>query len=85
MALSTYLPLDTYVSNEAAAANKNVPIFYAHGSNDPVVPIALAKMSKEFLTKLGYSIDWHRYSMEHSVIPQEINEISAWLDKTLQN
>lgn len=83
MALSTYLPLDTYVSNEANAANKNTPIFFAHGSNDPVVPIALAEMSKEFLTRLGYTIDWHRYSMEHSVVPQEIDDISTWLEKTL--
>ena len=85
MALSTYLPLDTFVSTEADAANKNIPIFYAHGSNDPVVPIALAEMSRDFLTKLGYKIDWHRYTMEHSVVPQEINEIGAWLNQTLRD
>lgn len=83
MALSTYLPLDTFVSTEADAANKKIPIFYAHGNNDPVIPIALAEMSKKFLTKLGYKIDWHSYPMEHSVIPQQIEDISKWLDKTL--
>jgi len=85
MALSTYLPLDTHVSNEVNNANKKIPIFYAHGSNDPVVPITLAEMSKDFLTNLSYKVDWHLYSMEHSVIPQEIDDISDWLEKTLVN
>ncbi len=83
MALSTYLPLDTYISDEATEENKGISIFYAHGIQDPVIPISLAEMSKNYLTKLGYKIDWHRYPMEHSVIPQEIDDISAWLDKTL--
>jgi len=85
MALSTYLLLDTSVSNEASAANKNIPIFYAHGTHDAVIPITLAEMSKKFLTELGYNIDWHNYTMEHSVIPQEIDDISVWLDKILSD
>ncbi len=85
MALSTYLPLDTFVSAEADAANQDITIFYAHGIQDPVIPIALAEMSKEFLTRLGYKIDWHRYPMEHSVIPQEIDDIGVWLNKILVN
>jgi len=85
MALSTYLPLDTFVSNESNPANKGIGIFYAHGTQDPVIPISLAEMSKEFLLKLGYNIDWHSYPMEHSVIPQEINDISTWLDQILRN
>ena len=85
MALSTYLLLDTSVSTEANSNNKKVPIFYAHGSNDPVIPISLAETSKEFLTKLGYEIEWHNYPMEHSVLPQEIDDISNWLGKVLVN
>lgn len=85
MALSTYLLLDTSVSTEADSSNKKTPIFYAHGSNDPVIPISLAETSKEFLTKLGYEIEWHNYPMEHSVLPQEIDDISNWLGKVLVN
>ena len=85
MALSTYLLLDTSVSTEANVANKEIPIFYAHGSQDPVIPLALAEMSTTFLKKLGYKIEWHRYPMEHSVIPQEIDDISQWLNKILVN
>lgn len=83
MALSTYLPLDTYISSEASKENKGVNIFYAHGKQDQVIPITLAEMSKKFLDKLGYTVEWHAYQMEHSVIPQEIDDISHWLDKKL--
>jgi len=85
MALSTYLPLDTTISTEASEANKGLQIFYAHGSRDNVIPIALAEMSEQYLEKLHYKIDWHRYPMEHSVIPQEIDDISTFLEKILVN
>ncbi len=83
MALSTYLPLASSLETEASRENKDVPIFMAHGEFDPVVPIPLAQLSKERLIRQGYNIDWRTYPMEHSVIPQEINDISAWLESVL--
>ncbi|MGH8658411.1 MAG: alpha/beta hydrolase, partial [Gammaproteobacteria bacterium] len=41
MALSTYLPLAESLPREAAAANKETPIFMAHGLYDPVVPLMM--------------------------------------------
>lgn len=83
MALSTYLPLDTFVTSEASKENHKLAIFYAHGTQDPVIPIALAEMSRDFLLELGYPVQWQAYPMEHSVIPQEIDDISKWLDERL--
>ncbi len=83
MALSTYLPLKNFVTTESDIANKDITLFYAHGSHDPVIPITLAEASNAFLTQLDYKINWHCYPMEHSVIPQEIDDISHWLDKVL--
>src|SRR5438105_2256502 len=37
IALSTYLVLADRLANEAAAANRDLPIFMAHGTADPVV------------------------------------------------
>ncbi|MBN4080276.1 carboxylesterase [Beggiatoa alba] len=83
LALSTYLPLEPYIADESDMANEHIPIFYAHGTLDSVIPISLAEKSKHRLNTLGYKIDWHNYPMEHSVIPDEISDISAWLDKIL--
>ena len=84
MALSTYLPLDETVASERQAANQTVPIFMAHGRHDPVVPLKLAEMSRDYLQELSYAVEWHSYFMEHSVHPQEIAAISQWIQAVLK-
>lgn len=83
MALSTYLPLADSLPREAAPANKATPIFMAHGIYDPVVPLVMGAGSMTLLTGLGYTVEWRQYSMQHSVCPQEIQDIGAWLRKVL--
>ncbi len=83
MALSTYLPLADSLPQEAAPANQRTPIFMAHGTHDPVVPYSMGSKSKEFLEKMGYGIEWHDYPMQHSVYPEEIQDISVWLKRVL--
>ena len=55
----------------------------AHGLHDPVVPLPLAETSRRYLETLGYRIEWHTYPMEHSVRPEEIADIRAWLLQVL--
>lgn len=81
--LSGYLPLIDKLETERHAANQNTPIFMAHGSNDPVVPIARAEDSKKLLKQLGYNVNWNTYPMPHSVCPEEINHIGAFLTLVL--
>jgi phospholipase/carboxylesterase len=83
LALSTYLPLRENVAAEASDASRGMPIFMAHGVADPVVPLHLAERTRELLQQQGYSIAWHAYEMDHTVIPQEIDDISRWLDGVL--
>jgi phospholipase/carboxylesterase len=82
MALSTYLPLQEKIT-EAHAANRDVPIFMAHGSYDDIIPLAKAQASKDLLVKSGYQVDWRTYPMPHSVCPEELGHISQFLSKTL--
>lgn len=83
MALSTYLPLAGTVEAERSAANRDLPIFMAHGSVDPMISIGRAQQSRKMLEALGYPLEWHEYPMPHSVCPQEITDISDWLLKIL--
>jgi phospholipase/carboxylesterase len=83
MALSTYLPVGEKLSAEASAANRDLPIFMAHGSYDPIIPLARAEQSRELLLSLGYTIEWREYGMPHSVCPEELADIGAWLTKVL--
>jgi phospholipase/carboxylesterase len=84
MALSTYLPLAESLPREAAAANRRTPIFMAHGTYDPVVPLVMGAGSMTFLTGLGYAVEWRQYPMPHSVCPEEIQDIGAWLRRVLK-
>ena len=83
LALSTYLPLEQAASDERHEANHDVPIFMAHGSHDPVIPLALSEHSRRFLTSLGYKVECHTYPMPHSVCPEEIRDIAVWLERVL--
>ena len=79
LALSTYLPLAASLTAEAAAANCGVPVFMAHGEQDPVVPLSLAMQSRDILQQQGYSVSWHSYPMPHAVCPEEVRDIRDWL------
>ena len=75
LALSTYLPLHQQLTQEADSANRSISIFMAHGSSDPMITLAQAENSRDFLRSLGYSIEWHTYPMPHAVIREEIRDI----------
>jgi phospholipase/carboxylesterase len=83
MALSTYLPLADHfrdeVVNNASTVNQDLPIFMAHGSFDPVLPMNLGRNSADRLLEAGYKVEWHDYPMAHAVCAEEIDDIRNWL------
>jgi phospholipase/carboxylesterase len=81
--LSSYLALAERLPAEAAAANRDLPIFMAHGSMDNIVPETLARKSETLLRELDYPVEWHDYAMAHSVCPEEIADIGNWLRRVL--
>jgi phospholipase/carboxylesterase len=83
MALSTYVPLADTLAAEANPANRSVPIFMAHGTADPMIAYARAQASRDLLLLQAYAVEWHEYRMQHSVCPQEIADLGAWLARVL--
>ena len=82
--MSGYLPLAGSTAAERHDANALVPIFMAHGQRDGVIPMDRASASRDALAKLGYSVQWHEYPMEHSVCMEEVQALNAWLVKVLR-
>lgn len=80
-ALSTYLTLQESLEREAQAANRAIPIFMAHGTEDPVIPMSLAESSRKALEGRGLRVEWHAYPMPHSVCGEEVEALSAWLEQ----
>ncbi len=83
IALSCYLPLAGISDKEIGAAAREVPIFMAHGSHDPVVPQALGERSREWLAQAGFKVDWHTYPMQHSLSADEVHDLATWLTPRL--
>ena len=83
LALSTYLPLAATLEKERSEANKDVPIFMAHGQFDDIIPIDRARRSRELLERLGYPVTWKDYPMPHSVCAPEIGDLSSFLSRIL--
>ena len=83
VALSGYLPLAESVAAERCTANCDIPIFMAHGVQDPMIVLSRAEASRDALARLGYPVQWHTYPMPHSVHPNEIADISRFLKSVL--
>jgi len=83
VALSTYLIDAPSLAAEAAPANRDVPIFMAHGTYDPVVRLAWAESSRRALEAAGWKVEWHAYPMEHSAVMEEIEAAGVFLRKVL--
>lgn len=82
MALSTYLPLQGEV--EGSSGSRDLPVFMAHGSFDPMLPMQWGQLSAQKLEETGFSVEWHEYPMAHAVCPQEIADIREWLLRVLR-
>ncbi len=82
-ALSTYLPLAATLEKEAHPANAAVPIFMAHGTFDPVVPLPLGEGARDLLRARGLDVEWHTYPMPHGVCADEAADLRGWLLRAL--
>jgi len=79
IALSGYLPLRNTTAAERHPANADTPVFMAHGTQDPVIPINFAETSRDLLLSQNQPVQWHTYPMPHGLHPQEIDDIRAFL------
>ena len=65
------------------SANKKLPIFICHGSQDPVVPERMGRSAEQTLGAMGYEVEYSSYPVAHAVCAQEIADVSRWLQRVL--
>ena len=82
LAMSTYFA--TADTLQMSKVNKKIPILIQHGEQDPVVPELLGRKATTSLIKMGYSVSYQHYPMEHAVCPKQIGAISKWLQTILR-
>ena len=80
IALSTYLPDPAKAAAARVADAMSVPVFMAHGTQDPVIPVAIAEHTAQTLSALGLPVQWHTYTMAHQVCAEELQALGDWLE-----
>jgi phospholipase/carboxylesterase len=80
---SGFLPPDPtrrYRLSEAAGR----PLFQAHGLYDPVIPLAYAHQTRDFLQTTPVDLEYHEYPIGHQVSEEELLDLSTWLEPRLK-
>jgi phospholipase/carboxylesterase len=83
MALSAPVPYTESLVAEVHPANAAVPVFIAHGTDDRVVPYDLVQQAHRRMEARGLKLERHTYVMGHTLVPDEIRDIAAWLIRVL--
>lgn len=66
--------------------NKNVPITFFHGKQDPVVPFEATNQSMKALQEEAHyqgQLELRAYNMQHCAIPQEIDDLTSFIRRIL--
>lgn len=79
LALSTYLPIQEHTLAALKQESSSTPIFMAHGLQDDVIHIQHAEQSRQLLEQHQLPLEWHTYSIPHSISADEVSDISNWM------
>lgn len=83
MALSTYMAVPGKLKEEMTGTNKSTAVLVNHGTHDEVVPYSAGQAAFNALKFAGFSVNWAEYRMGHSVCPQQIADISRFIQQQL--
>ena len=82
--LCAFLPLHQSLQKEIHPENQKTPVFIGYGKQDQIVTPELSTISIDYLQQAGVEADIHSYDMAHSVCPEEIADLHAWLTNAQQ-
>jgi phospholipase/carboxylesterase len=82
IALSGFLPRvdDWPLTLEAL---DGFPVAIAHGTLDPVIPVAFGREARDVLLGAAADVLWHESPVPHTIDPQLLPELRAFVGRTL--
>ena len=57
---------------------QGLPVFLAHGEQDPVLPPAVAQLTRARLEALGCRVRFESYAMGHAACEAEVRDLADW-------
>jgi phospholipase/carboxylesterase len=58
---------------------QTLPVFIAHGRNDPVMDVGFARRASELLEAAGLPVSYHESGAAHHIDPAHVGPASEWL------
>ncbi len=65
------------------ASRPGLPVFAAHGSMDPVIPVEFARQAKGLLEAGGADLEYHESPMPHAIDPRVLPEAQAFVRRSI--
>ena len=81
LGLSTWLPEPLAATTDARPEFANLPALILHGTEDPMIPVARGRDSRDALLGLGLPTTYREYEMGHEIQPEALGELVRWLDE----
>jgi phospholipase/carboxylesterase len=57
----------------------HLPVFIAHGRQDPVIDVAFARRAHQLLSNAGLPVEYHEFDGAHQIDPAHIPAATDWL------
>lgn len=80
--LSSYLPLHAGLPYRAADATDH-PVFQAHGTYDPTIPVRFGREARDYLAATPVDLTYREYAMGHEISAEELADLSVWFTSVL--
>ena len=81
IALSGYLHISEEQLQALAGKQPLPPILIAHGTQDTVVPIGVARNTREMFERLGVTVEYEEYEMSHEIRPETCDRIQQFISE----
>lgn len=60
------------------------PFIITHGVHDPIIPISLARKTKEMFVTSNAKVEYKEYDMGHEISQESLSDVVAWLKERLR-
>src|SRR3954469_8508149 len=68
---------------EPDLSRSDMPVFIAHGRQDPVMNIEFARTAKALLEGAGFEVDYHESDAAHFIDPNDVPSAVKWVSERL--
>ncbi|MFP8880116.1 MAG: alpha/beta hydrolase-fold protein, partial [Myxococcota bacterium] len=85
VALSSWLSSSLAQSIPANPDLEDLPTLVIHGTEDPMIPVDMARQSRDELAKLNVLATYREFAMGHEINQDALRELLGWLDQKVMN